>query len=90
MSYAADDTESIARRLKELQAERDIAIKGTSAPESGQESKTEQLEYSMYGYAAGFSRTQYQEALGRHARMKADCEELTSKPAFLPDRDYGY
>lgn len=41
MSYAADDTQAIAQRLKELQAERDIALKGTSAPNDGQETRFE-------------------------------------------------
>jgi hypothetical protein len=41
MSYLADDTQAIAARMKELKAEKDEAIKGTSAPVDGQESKTE-------------------------------------------------
>jgi len=52
-TYAADDTQSIAQRMKELQAERDIALKGTSAPVSGQETKTEQQSWAMYG-AVGY------------------------------------
>jgi hypothetical protein len=90
MSYAADDTQSIAQRMKELQAERDLALKGTSAPMDGQAPKTELSDCPMYGYPAGFSRAQYQEALNQYARIKADCEALTSKPVFLLNSDYGY
>jgi hypothetical protein len=49
MSYAADDTQAIAQRLRELQAERDQALTGTSAPVTGQEQKTEETQ--PYGYA---------------------------------------
>jgi hypothetical protein len=49
MSYAADDTQAIAQRLKELQAERDQYLTGTSAPVTGQEPKTEELPQG-YGY----------------------------------------
>jgi hypothetical protein len=48
-NYAADDTQAIARRLKELEAARDEARKGTSAPVDGQESKTEE-QPTGYGY----------------------------------------
>lgn len=48
-TYAADDTESIARRLKELQAEKDLALKGTSAPVTGQESKAEPSSWYTMG-----------------------------------------
>jgi hypothetical protein len=51
MSYAADDTQAIAQRMKELQAERDQALTGTSAPVTGQEQKTE----APYGYAGYMS-----------------------------------
>jgi hypothetical protein len=54
MSYAADDTQSIAQRMKELQAERDIALKGTSAPVDGQETKTE-APYGYSGYMTDYS-----------------------------------
>jgi hypothetical protein len=32
MSYAADDTQAIAQRLKEIEAEKQVALTGTSAP----------------------------------------------------------
>jgi hypothetical protein len=59
MSYAADDTQAIAQRLKELQAERDQALTGTSAPVTGQESKTDNQAHSMYGqgYAGNYMGT---------------------------------
>jgi hypothetical protein len=68
MSYAADDVEAIARRMKELQAERDLALKGTSAPVDGQETKPE-APYGYAGYMSGycdytFSEDKLQAALG--------------------------
>lgn len=51
MSYLADDTQAIAARMKELRAERDEVIKGTSAPVTGQEQKTETEMPYGYGYA---------------------------------------
>jgi hypothetical protein len=55
MSYAADDTAAITQRMKELKAERDLYLKGTSAPVDGQETKTEApYGYTGYGYA-GYS-----------------------------------
>jgi hypothetical protein len=39
MSKAADDYESIARHLKELEAEKQLALTGSSAPVTGQEPK---------------------------------------------------
>jgi hypothetical protein len=53
MSYLADDAASIAQRMKELQAERDIALKGTSAPVDGQETKPE-APYGYAGYMSGY------------------------------------
>jgi hypothetical protein len=32
MSYAADDTQAIAQRLKEIEADRQLALTGSSAP----------------------------------------------------------
>jgi hypothetical protein len=52
MSYLADDAPSIAQRMKELQAERDLALKGTSAPIDGQETKPE-APYGYAGYMSG-------------------------------------
>jgi hypothetical protein len=43
MSYAADDTQAIAQRLKEIEAEKQVALTGTSAPVTGQEQNTEDL-----------------------------------------------
>lgn len=51
MSFAADDTEAIGRRLKELEAEKQQALTGTSAPVTGQETKTEQMPYGYGDYA---------------------------------------
>ena len=48
MTKAADEYEDIARRLKELEADRQLALTGTSAPTDGQEPKTEM----PYGYSA--------------------------------------
>ena len=48
-NYAADDTQAIAQRMKELQAERDQYLTGTSAPVTGQEQKTEE-QPAGYGY----------------------------------------
>jgi hypothetical protein len=52
MSYVADDTASIAQRMKELKAERDLYLKGTSAPVDGQETKTE-APCGYSGYMSG-------------------------------------
>lgn len=49
MSYLADDTQSIAQRLKEIEAEQQVALKGTSAPVTGQEEKTEEQPYGYGG-----------------------------------------
>lgn len=48
MSYAADDTEAIARRMKELKAERDLYVKGTSASNDGQEQKADPGQVYSY------------------------------------------
>lgn len=40
MSYLADDTQAIAARMKELQAEKDEAVKGSSAPVQEQKDET--------------------------------------------------
>lgn len=40
---AADDFDYLAQRLKEIQADRDLARTGSSAPVTGQESKTEDI-----------------------------------------------
>jgi hypothetical protein len=47
---AADDFDSIAKRLAEIEAEQRLALTGTSAPVTGQEQKTEELPQG-YGYA---------------------------------------
>ena len=53
MSKIADDAEAIARRLKELEAERQLALTGSSAPE---QPKQVDHGYGMYGdYAIGYS-----------------------------------
>jgi hypothetical protein len=48
MSYVADDTQAIAQRMKELKADRDLYVKGTSAPTDGQEPKAEQPSWANY------------------------------------------
>lgn len=47
--YVADDTQAIAQRLKEIEAEKQLAMTGTSAPVTGQEPKTEDHP-AGYGY----------------------------------------
>jgi hypothetical protein len=42
---AADDYTSIAQRLKELEADRQLALTGSSAPVTGQESKVGEAAY---------------------------------------------
>jgi hypothetical protein len=54
MTYAADDTESIARRLKEIEAEKQIALTGTSAPVTGEETKPDPDDYG-YGMTSGWT-----------------------------------
>jgi hypothetical protein len=46
MTNIADDSASIAQRLKELEADRKEAMTGSSAPVTGQEPKSE----TPYGY----------------------------------------
>lgn len=49
MSFAADDTESIARRLKEIEAEKQLALTGSSAPvDEKQTEKPDSYDY-LYG-----------------------------------------
>jgi hypothetical protein len=50
MSYAADDTQAIAARLKELQAEKDQALTGSSVP--AKEEKAEDLPMGYGDYLA--------------------------------------
>jgi hypothetical protein len=50
MSYAADDTQAIAQRLKELQAEKDQALTGSSVP--AKEEKAEDLPMGYGDYLA--------------------------------------
>mgnify|MGYP000532377027 CR=1 FL=1 len=49
---AADDYESIARRLKELEADQQLALTGTTAPAT--EKKIENYDYG-YGGMCGYS-----------------------------------
>jgi hypothetical protein len=54
MNWIADQAEDIARRLKEIEAEKQIALTGTSAPVTGEEPKTEPDDpygYGMTGWA---------------------------------------
>jgi len=51
---AADDYESIARRLKELEADQQLALTGSSAPVTGQEAHKSVesvygIDYSAFG-----------------------------------------
>lgn len=48
-NFAADDTQAIARRLRGLEAEKNEALTGTSAPVTGQEQKTEDPPSWGYG-----------------------------------------
>jgi len=43
-NFAADDTQAIAQRLKEIEAEKQEALTGSSAPVTGQEPKTEDIQ----------------------------------------------
>jgi hypothetical protein len=45
MSYLADDTAAIKARMEEIKAEKNLALTGSSAPVTGQESKVG--EYAM-------------------------------------------
>ena len=55
MSFAADDTEAIRRRLEEIEAERKLALTGTSAPAKGNDPGVIPAIDSVYGdYACGF------------------------------------
>lgn len=49
-NYAADDTQAIAQRLKEIEAEKQVALTGTSAPVTGQEEKQDP---PSWGYGGG-------------------------------------
>jgi hypothetical protein len=54
MNWIADQAEDIARRLKEIEAEKQIALTGTSAPVTGEEPKTEPDDYG-YGMTSGWT-----------------------------------
>jgi hypothetical protein len=58
MSYLADDAPAIRRRMEEIRAERDLALKGTSAPVDGQETKPK----APYGYSSYMSGQGYDPA----------------------------
>jgi hypothetical protein len=70
MNKAAEDFESIARRLKELEAEKQEALTGSSAPilpeRSGMAELVQESYESLYGYGGGIDHLalkQYQQAL---------------------------
>jgi hypothetical protein len=67
MSYAADDTQAIAARLKELQAEKDQALTGSSVP--AKEEKAEDLPMG-YGDYLTWSPSAFNDAVR---------EQMTSK-----------
>ena len=84
MTKAAEDFEKIARRLKELEAEKQEALTGSSASVRDEVKSVESV-YGIYGdYACGYrlSPAAYNEAVRNYMRVKADCEALTSKPSF--------
>ena len=51
--YAADDYESIRRRAEEIQAERNLALKGTTLPEEPKVGEVA-IGWPMYGYTADY------------------------------------
>jgi len=51
MSYAADDTQAIAQRLKELEAEKQEALTGSSAPVQGTVHEVGSLAHPEWPYA---------------------------------------
>ena len=54
MSFAADDTESIARRLKEIEAEKQLALTGSTLPiDDKAAEKSDTYDYG-YGMASGW------------------------------------
>jgi hypothetical protein len=60
MSYAADDTQAIAQRLKEIEAEKQVALTGTSAPVAQEQKDETPSGYGdylagAYGYPCGFT-----------------------------------
>ena len=58
MTKAAEDFENIARRLKELEAEKRVALTGSSASEAKEEVPSVESVYGVYGdYACGYSLT---------------------------------
>jgi hypothetical protein len=54
MNWIADQAEDIARRLKEIEAEKQIALTGTSAPVTGEEPKPVPDDYG-YGMTSGWT-----------------------------------
>jgi hypothetical protein len=54
MNWIADQAEDIARRLKEIEAEKQIALTGTSAPVTGEEPKPDPDDYG-YGMTSGWA-----------------------------------
>jgi hypothetical protein len=54
MNWIADQAEDIARRLKEIEAEKQIALTGTSAPVTGEEPKPDPDDYG-YGMTSGWT-----------------------------------
>lgn len=48
-NYAADDTQAIAQRLKEIEAEKKVALTGTSAPVDGKEEKQDPPSWGYGG-----------------------------------------
>lgn len=43
-NYLIDKVDDIAARMKEIRAQKDEALKGTSAPVTGQEPRTEDIQ----------------------------------------------
>lgn len=53
MSFAADDDETIRRRLEEIAAERNLALTGSTLTEEPKETKKFD-DSGMYAYPAGY------------------------------------
>jgi hypothetical protein len=72
VSYAADDTQVIARRLKEIEAEQQIARTGTSAPAEQEKAEDLPMGYGDYltGYAVGRDVGEYK-VLGGNLYMRS-------------------
>jgi hypothetical protein len=78
MSYAADDTQAIAARLKELQAEKDQALTGSSVP--AKEEKAEDLPMG-YGDYLVWSPSAFNDAVREQMTSKHQHEQAIAHSA---------